>query len=97
MSPAARARSERKAAAMIETMALDELRAARSLTQQQLARVLGVNQAAISKLERRTDMYISTLKDFIEAMGGSLEIRAVFPDRGAVQIKQFQAVGAEGK
>lgn len=97
MSPEARARSERKAAAMIETMALDELRAARSLTQQQLARILGVNQAAISKMERRTDMYISTLKDFIEAMGGSLEIRAVFPDRGAVQITQFRAVGVEGK
>lgn len=88
MTPAGRARSEAKAQKMIEEMALDELRAARELTQEHLSRILGVRQAAVSKLERRTDMYISTLADFIKAMGGTLEIRAVFPD-GNVRIKQF--------
>jgi DNA-binding XRE family transcriptional regulator len=89
MSAAAQNRSREKATLMIETMALDELRAARSMTQEQLANVLGVKQAAVSKMERRTDMYISTLRGIIKAMGGQLEIRAVFPDHGAVEIQQF--------
>jgi hypothetical protein len=59
------------------------------LTQEHLAELLGVNQAAISKVERRADMYVSTPARFIQAMGGSLEIRAVFPD-GAVRITQFR-------
>jgi len=89
MSAAAQGRSREKASRMIDTMALDELRAARSMTQEQLANVLGVKQAAVSKMERRTDMYISTLRGVIKAMGGQLEIRAVFPDHGAVEIQQF--------
>jgi DNA-binding XRE family transcriptional regulator len=89
MSPERRARSEAKAKRMIEEMALDELREARELTQEQLARALNINQAAVSKMERRTDMYLSTLQGFIRAMGGELEIRAVFPD-GTVRINQFQ-------
>lgn len=74
---------------MIETMALDEVRAACSMTQEQLANILGVKQTAVSKMERRTDMYISTLRGIIKAMGGQLEIRAVLPDHGAVEIQQF--------
>jgi transcriptional regulator with XRE-family HTH domain len=70
-------------------MTLDELREARELTQEQLARALKINQAAVSKMERRTDMYLSTLQGVIRAMGGELEIRAVFPD-GTVRINQFQ-------
>ena len=89
MSPEARARSDAKAKKMIEEMALDELRVARELTQEQLARVLRVNQAAVSKMERRADMYLSTLQGIIKAMGGELEIRAIFPD-GIVRINQFQ-------
>ena len=89
MSPASRTRSEAKVQKMIKEMALDELRAARDLTQEHLSRILGVRQAAVSKLERRTDMYISTLADFIKAMGGTLEIRAIFPD-GNVRITQFR-------
>ena len=88
MSPEARMRVEMRVNETLANMALDELRAARELTQQNLAQVLNVNQAAISKLERRTDMYVSTLGRFIEAMGGTLEIRAVFPN-GAVRITQF--------
>jgi len=88
MSPASRARSEAKTKQMIAEMALDELRAARKLTQEHLANVLGVKQSAVSKMERRTDVYVSTLSHFIEAMGGTLEIRAVFPE-GSVRIIQF--------
>ena len=88
MSPGAHARAEAKADKMIREMALDELRAARDLTQELLAKRLHVRQSAVSKLERRTDMYVSTLHDMIKAMGGNLEIRAVFPE-GSVRIKQF--------
>ena len=88
MSPESRKRSQARAAVMIEEMALDELRAARQLTQEHLSKILGVNQSAISKLERRTDMYLSTLRDFVQAMGGKLEIKAIFPD-GDVRIKEF--------
>jgi transcriptional regulator with XRE-family HTH domain len=60
------------------------------MTQQQLARILKVNQAAVSKMERRTDMYLSTLREFIRAMGGELKITATFPGGGQVEIKQFE-------
>lgn len=72
-------------------MALDELREAREMTQQHLAKTLGVNQAAVSKMERRADMYISTLQDFIRAMGGRLHITACFPE-GEVRITQFEHI-----
>ena len=88
MSPDRIQRSNERVDEMIRSLPLSELRAARELTQQNLSAVLGVNQAAISKLERRTDMYISTLSDFIQAMGGTLEIRAIFPD-GIVKIEKF--------
>src|ERR1035441_7273141 len=89
MSPESRARSDAKAQRMIAGMALDELRHAREMTQVHLAKILGVNQAAISKLERRADMYVSTLQDFVRAMGGELKITAKFPE-GSVEIRQFE-------
>jgi DNA-binding XRE family transcriptional regulator len=89
MSPERLARVEARVSHALKNMALDELREARSLTQAQLAQVLHVDQGSVSKMERRTDMYVSTLRNFIEAMGGSLEIRAVFPD-GEVKIMQFE-------
>jgi DNA-binding transcriptional regulator YiaG len=95
MSPEMRARTEERVRATIANMGLEQLRAARELTQQSIAEILGVNQAAVSKMERRADMYISTLAKFIEAMGGALEIRAVFPN-GTVRITQFGG-GARAK
>ncbi len=80
---------------MLAEMPRDELREARAMTQVHLAKILGVNQAAVSKLERRTDMYVSTLQGFVKAMGGELKIIARFPE-GTVEINQFEAVKAAG-
>ncbi|MBV8925745.1 MAG: XRE family transcriptional regulator [Bradyrhizobium sp.] len=69
-------------------MALQELRQARERSQEELARELKVGQPAVAKLERRTDMYVSNLRRYIEALGGSLEITARFPE-GSVNIVNF--------
>lgn len=89
LSPEAQARAHEKALAMLADLPLAELRQARHLSQEQLAAELGVRQPAVAKIEKKTDMYISTLRRFIEAMGGQLEIRAHFPD-GDVRINQFE-------
>lgn len=95
MSPEVRARSQAKAKEIIAAMTLNELRTARDLTQESLAKRLHVKQPAISKLERQADMYVSTLHDIIAGMGGDLEIRAVFPE-GAVQIQRFGKLSRAG-
>ena len=69
-------------------MPLDALRDAKQLTQVQMAQLLKISQGAVSKVERRTDMFVSTLRNYVRAIGGDLEIRAVFPD-GDVLIDQF--------
>jgi DNA-binding transcriptional regulator YiaG len=89
MPPAARDRAYEKAKQDIAEMALDEVREARAMTQEHLARLLGIKQAAVSKMERRADMYVSTLQAMIRAMGGTLQIVAIFPE-GRVEIDQFQ-------
>jgi len=91
MSPAARAASEREFRRIVEEMPLEELRAARELTQTSLAKILDVGQSEVSKIEKRTDMYVSTLASYVKAMGGELEICAVFPD-GKVKINQFEDI-----
>jgi len=88
MMPEAQARAEAKAQTMLAEMPLHELRQARGLSQKMLAEVLHVQQPSIAKIEKRTDMYISTLRSHIEAMGGQLEVVARFPD-GAVKITNF--------
>jgi len=85
MPSAARAESERLFREHVNEMPLNELRTARRLTQQQLAQTLDMTQAAVSQLEKRADMYLSTLNNFVEAMGGRLEMFAVFPE-GAVKL-----------
>jgi transcriptional regulator with XRE-family HTH domain len=91
MSPEARARVVLKTEKLRKEMALAELRRARELSQLELAQTLGVGQAAIAKMEKRADMYISTLRRFIEAMGGELRILAHFPGKD-VQIENFTDV-----
>lgn len=92
MSPESQARAEAKARVMLAEMPLNELRQARGLSQKMLADVLNVQQPSIAKMEKRTDMYLSTLRSHIEAMGGELEVVARFPD-GAVKISNFSDLG----
>jgi transcriptional regulator with XRE-family HTH domain len=91
MSPERREKIGDRAQAMLIGMALQELRQARQLTQQELANVLNVNQAALSKMENQADMRISTLRKLLSAMGGNLKIIAEFPE-GEVVIDQFERV-----
>jgi transcriptional regulator with XRE-family HTH domain len=84
-----RQRIDQRVRETIAAMPLDELRRARQMTQARLAESLGVNQGEVSKIEHRTDLYLSTLTEYVEALGGTLEIRAVFRDR-EVRITQFE-------
>ena len=93
MSPERRAKSEALARQMIAEMPLHQIRRARQLTQETLARNLNLRQSEVSKIEKRTDMYVSTLASYIKAMGGELEIRAVFPD-SVTRITQFEEPGS---
>ena len=96
MSPQARKRVEQRANAEYRHLALAELRAARDLTQVQLAKKLGIDQGAVSKIERRTDMYLSTLRNVIAAMGGKLELTAHFPS-GDTHVVAFRATKRTSK
>lgn len=88
LPPARRARISRLAERLGREMDLAQLRTARQLSQSALGEILHVEQPAVAKLEKRTDMYVSTLRRFVEAMGGELEIVAHFPD-GSVRIRNF--------
>ena len=92
MGTSARLKADIKARAMLAEMPLNELRQARGLSQKMLAEVLHVQQPSIAKIEKRTDMYLSTLRSHIEAMGGELEVIARFPD-GSVKISNFTDLG----
>jgi DNA-binding transcriptional regulator YiaG len=89
MSPEAQARAKAEAMRRREEMDIAEVRRALKLSQEELAQTLQVGQAAVAKLEKRADMYVSTLRRFIAAMGGELEIVARFPDH-AVRIRNFR-------
>jgi transcriptional regulator with XRE-family HTH domain len=89
MSAERRARNAAATKEMLAEMALHELRQARELSQEKLARALKVGQPAVAKLERRTDMYVSNLRRYVEALGGSLEITARFAD-ASVTITNFE-------
>ena len=91
MSAEAIARSDARCREMVAELALHELRRARGVTQEMLANLLHIKQPNIAKLEKRTDMYISTLRTTIEAMGGTLDIVARFPD-GNVKITNFSSI-----
>lgn len=85
-------RAHELAEMMIQEMPLQELRQARGLSQKVMAELLHVQQPAIAKLEKRTDMYLSTLRSHIEAMGGQLDVIARFAD-GSVRITHFSDIG----
>ena len=77
---------------LLAEMPLHELRRARALTQGDMAKMLKVNQPAVSKLEQRADIYVSSLRSYIEAAGGKLKIVAEFPE-GEVAITNFSEAG----
>jgi transcriptional regulator with XRE-family HTH domain len=89
MDPADRADNVRRVRDEIQRMALDELRRAKQLTQADMAEMLDVPQSSISRIEQRADMYLSTLRNYVHALGGVLQIQAVFPDGGAVAINRL--------
>jgi transcriptional regulator with XRE-family HTH domain len=91
LAPEREARLTARVQDEITRLSLHQLREARNLTQTSLAELLRIPQGGVSRLERRTDMYVSTLRNYIRAMGGDLKITAVFPN-GAVEISQFQDV-----
>ena len=88
MSPEAKAKAEAEAQHLGEEMDLAEVRRALKLSKEEIGQALQIKQGSVAKIEKRADMYVSTLRRFIEAMGGELEIIARFPDH-AVKIRNF--------
>ena len=93
LAPERRTRNAEATRTMLREMALHELRQARARSQEELAASLHVGQPAVAKMERRTDMYVSNLRRYIEALGGKLEITARFPDAD-VAITNFSELGS---
>ncbi len=83
-TPERRARVAAKAALLREAMTLEELTKALAFSQEDMAETLTVGQPAVAKLEKRTDMHVSNLRRYVEALGGTLEITARFPDASVV-------------
>jgi transcriptional regulator with XRE-family HTH domain len=87
LSRVQRKKVEARAAELIaEEMTLRELRKARKLTQVRIAKALGVTQDSVSRLEKRSDLLLSTLRKTVQAMGGNLSLVAEFPDRAPVVL-----------
>jgi DNA-binding XRE family transcriptional regulator len=78
--PVRRARIEREKRTIEAALALAQLRSRQNVTQKALAESLGVSQANISRIERGENLYLSTLRDYVAALGGELEVNVVFPD-----------------
>ena len=93
LSPARRKKIKARAAVLIaEEMSLRDLRQALTLTQQRMAETLGIGQDGVSRLEKRSDLLLSTLRTYIEAMGGQLSLIAEFPDREPVTLTGLAAM-----
>ena len=93
MNPADVADNKQRVREELQRMALDELRNAKQLTQADMAELLDVPQSSISRIEQRADMYLSTLRNYVQAMGGVLQIQAVFPE--PVEERDFRLPGIE--
>ena len=94
VKPDTRARIEAEARRLADDLHLSQLRKARGLTQEAMADLLGVSQAEVSKMERRTELYVGTLRKFIEAMNGELVLAARFSDGVDVPIRLADAEDA---
>jgi transcriptional regulator with XRE-family HTH domain len=87
LTPARRRKIAARTATLIaEERSLQELRQAHRLTQKRMAEVLGVGQDSVSRLEQRSDLLISTLRGYVEALGGRLSLVAEFPDKDPVVL-----------
>jgi DNA-binding transcriptional regulator YiaG len=89
MSPDSQARAAARAEAMLVEMQLQQLRKSRDVTQVQVAKAMSIEQATVSKLEHREDMYVSTLREYVKAVGGELKLVASFPDAD-IQVHPFE-------
>ena len=88
LDPARRAGIETEAARLhTEYLTLQELRKAKALTQVQLAKTLGIQQATVAKYERQSDLLLSTLTSYVRAMGGSLKLMVEFPGKAPVALE----------
>lgn len=94
MSPAAQARVDARVAKTLESMPLAEIRKAIGMTQAELAGQLDVAQGSVSKIENAADMYLTTLRKYIEALGGELRLTAVFAGGREVEIERLGGLGA---
>ena len=92
--PERRERNRQRARDLLAELRLREVRAACELTQEELAERLNIDQPNVSRLENRSDVRVSTLADYVAALGGRLELLAVFPE-GTVRINQFERSGKE--
>src|SRR5260370_42073017 len=98
IGPARRKKVEARAAALIaEEMTLQELRQARKLTQVRMAKALGISQDGVSRLEKRSDLLLSTLRKSVEHMVGNLSLVAEFPDREPVVLSGIAATEVDPK
>lgn len=87
--PARRIRTQQSVRQELQRMALEDLRNAKQATQTDMAELLDLPQSSISRIEQRADMYLSTLRNYVQAMGGVLQIQAMFPDGGTVVLNRF--------
>ena len=95
-SPESQARIKARSAELIaEYFALRDLRRARKVTQEEVAKRLGGRQVYVSRLERRADMKLSTLKDYVEALGGDLQLMVTFPEGETVRLDHFGEESAD--
>ena len=86
---------ERARALIAEEMSLQDLRKARKWTQVRVAKELGINQENVSRIEKRSDLLLSTLSGYVEAMGGTLRLVAEFPDRPPIALTGIAALDKE--
>ena len=94
MTPEAQALSRQKSAQLEQEMNLAELRRAMKLSQDEIAALLNISQGSVAKMEKRADMLVGTLRRFIQAMGGDLEMIARFPEK-SIKIESFESLSTK--
>lgn len=96
MTPEARADVDARVKTLRAEMPLHKLRQAVKMSQERMADLMDIGQPSVSKIERQTDMYVSTVRSYVEALGGELQIIAKMPD-GDVQISRFDGLSGDAE